>query len=256
MYPVKPPKFVAVLNGVREVSLRGLADAGCWGPLMRAADLQLARKNGQAQVLLSAVESRYMGIAFRELSISLLVRHPEGHATGNCYYLACAFNSSRLFAFVERTYFRTPYFPARIEVDVRLPVSFAANRRDGLLVSAKMAPDASAPRDPIRCGDESWEGPIFLPPSRGAGRRQRKWFAARLAGDTQVYPFVPQRDEVEVIPSRGHPVVQLLAESDFAGQEWIVRESAIHARSKTYIQKELMLAAKVEAPALETPACG
>jgi hypothetical protein len=256
MHPQKTPQFIAVVDNVREVSLAGLADAGCWSSLLRGVGLQLARRDGRAQILLSAVQARYMGLPFRELSVSLGVRHPDDEGQGSCFYLAYAFHSSRFLAFIERNCFRTPYYPARIEVDTQTPVSFAANRRDGAALTASMGRDTSGPREPIRCGHDSWEGPIFLPQSKAGDHRRRRWFAAKLAGDTHVYPFLPTRDEVVIRPSPRCPVLQRLAESKFAGREWIVRESAIHARSKTYKEVEALRVAKVDAPVLESPGYG
>lgn len=256
MTPAGSPKFVAVIDEVGEVSLTGLAEAGGWARLLHAADLQPARRHGKVQLLVSAVQARYMGVPFRELSVSVYIRHPRSELPGDCLYLAHAFSTSRLFAFLERTFFRTPYYPARVEVDAQLPVSFAMHARSGLSLTAAMARDGSQPREPIRYGHESWEGPIFLPRLRAKNKGQRSWFAARLAGDTQVYPFLPAQDELSVRPSPKCPVLQLLAESNFAGREWIVRHSAIHARSKTYGEARSPRITKVEAPALETPGYG
>lgn len=253
MNPEESPKFVAVLDEAREVSLLGLADAVSWARRLHPVDLQVAKKEGRAQVLLSAVEARYMGMPFRELAISVYVRHPAKTAGDDCLYLAHAFHSSRLLAFVGRAFLHTPCYPARVEVETQLPVSFAASCREGHLLRATMDRDTGATREPIRSGHDDWEGRIFLPQIRAKGSQRRRWFSARLAGDTYVYAFFPGRDEVAITPSEPCQALQVLAESNFDGREWIVRESALHARSKTYAEAEVLSLAKVEAPALETP---
>src|SRR5262249_44615883 len=87
---------------------------------------------------------------------------------------------------------------------------------------------------PVRQQDALWEGPIFLP----GGAAKKGWgnlFVARLAGPTDVYPFVPGADVLRLAPAEGGPGgVRGLGEAGFAGREWHVRGRANHARSKTF----------------------
>ena len=84
-------------------------------------------------------------------------------------FLALAYNSSRLFAAVERAVFSTPYRHGRIRVNTGLPGSIALFDGPDAVLGVAMAHDGPAScREPIRVGDDGWEGPVFLP---GHGRR-------------------------------------------------------------------------------------
>ena len=90
---------------------------------------------------------------------------------------------------------------------------------------------SSVERPAIQAGDESWEGPVFLPP-RGAANDSRL-FWGRLSGHTVAYPFSgSDRFTIEVSAAGG--VLQPLADSKFQPQEWVVRADATHGKSKTY----------------------
>ena len=98
-----------------------------------------------------------------------------------------------------------------------------------------MGADGSGPdREPSRCGEDGWEGPIFLPEKRPGQGRQGKWFFARLRGDTRRFPFLHSKDSVTIRPSPDSEVLQALRDSHFVAKEWVVREDATHAKSKTY----------------------
>ena len=83
----------------------------------------------------------------------------------------------------------------------------------------------------MRAGEESWEGPVFLPP-RGAAKDRRLFFG-RLSGHTVVYPF-SRDDRFAIEASAGGGVLRPLADSEFHPQEWVVRADATHGKSKTY----------------------
>ena len=69
--------------------------------------------------------------------------------------------------------------------------------------------------------------------------RQGKWFSAKLSGDTRTYPFLPGEDVVTIRPTKEDGVLQALSDSRFVGREWIVRENARHAKSKTYRRSDV-----------------
>jgi hypothetical protein len=104
-----------------------------------------------------------------------------------------------------------------------------------------MHADNSAPsREPVRCGVDGWEGPVFLPGSKGRERRDGKFYIAKITGDTQVYSFLPIEDTLLLSPSRSSDVIQSLIDSGFTCKEWAVREDAMHAKSKTYANIEAL----------------
>ena len=227
-------KYIAELAGVEEVALHGTAELGFWqAQLSRERLLPIAR-NGAAQVLITATNARYAGVRFRELSIAVAVRTLEGSERKG-YFLAQAFNSSRLFAFAERTLFSTPYDHGAIAVDARPPASVEMRLRGKVVFSAAMAAGLQRLEgaEPTAV-DELWEGPIFLPNRGRKDRGRGKLFFARIAGRTLNYAFAAEQDRLLAIASAEHPPLAWLSESGFAGGRWALRSSAEHARSKTY----------------------
>lgn len=169
-------KYVANVPHVREVSLLGT------GP------------NGDSRLLIAA-DMRFLGVPFREVSLSILTGENEAR-------LVQAWSSVRFFAWCERTFFSTPYAHGNVHVTTD-PPSFSV---EGVL-RAEMRGD----REPTFVGDDEWNGAVHLPNGRH--------FYARLSGVTRKYPFLTQ-DIVEL--------------EGFMGKEWIVRDDGTHAKSKTY----------------------
>ena len=228
----RPAKFVAVITHVREVSLLGTADLRFWQDRLRSEKLCPIECDGKAQILISAVDARFKGLRFQELSVSIAAGPVDGSAERAGYYLARAFNSRRLFAWVERRMFSTPYYHARVEVDCGLPASIDVAEGNRILLSARMTSDGAG-RVPLRSGDECWEGPIFLPRSQRRADGQGKWFFATIGGHTQTYAFAGS-DALTLNPHGRHEIFQWLIDSDFKAGKWIIRENATHARSKTF----------------------
>jgi hypothetical protein len=227
-------KWAAELAHVQEVSLLGTADLAFWKGHLLKENLLPAESDGQAQLLIIAATAKYMGVRFRELSFSVLVYRLEAGAWQDAAYLVRAFNSCRLFAFCERVFFSTPYYHGDVHVSASLPASMNLDKKGEVVFAAEMGTDASGlGRDFSRCGEDGWEGPVFLPESRRREGRQGKVFVARLRGYTRVYPFLPGTDSVAIIPSPDSEVLQALRDSHFVAREWIVREVATHAKSKT-----------------------
>jgi hypothetical protein len=235
--PRKPLKYVAEISHVREVSLRGAADLTFWKNKLERENLTLAERDGQAQILITAADARYMGMRFREVSFSILTSSYKGVEIAGAY-LVQAFNSNRFFAFCERTLFSTPYSQADVRVSCR-PVFVKCIPTREVVFQADMHADISAPsREPVRCGVDGWEGPVFLPRGKGRERRDGKFFVAKITGDTRLYPFLPSEDSLLLSPAPGSEVIQALIDSGFACKEWAVREDATHAKSKTYASIE------------------
>ncbi len=213
--------FISTITDVREVALAATADLAYWRDKLRAERLVLYEAGGRASLLLTAIESKFRGIPFRELSISVLVSD-DGGATPAGAYLAHAYNSSRLLAFAERIFFQTPYHLTRLTMDERVPARMGVSRGERVLFSAQM-------RDKAALGgqeDVLFDGPIYLP-----GGRQV--FYARLSGMAQRYAF-DAADQMTIERSPDDPIFGQLIDSDVKGQAWLVRAGAVHARTKTY----------------------
>ena len=259
-------KYVAELAHVREVSLLGSADLGFWAERLRGEGLTPVEHAGRARVLVVACDSMFFGVRFRELSFSVFVRRPNASEGSDAAFLVQAFNSSRFFAWSERTWFSTPYRHGMIDVDVGLPAAMRLGLEGQTIFSAVMSEESgrrvgpaafrragpqennviedggpaleaglSHPtgREPSRSGVEGFDGPIFLPGStRGKGTSGRLFFA-KIEGETQAYPF-SATDTLTLSPSSGSPILQALIDSHFVVDEWLIRGDATHAKSKTF----------------------
>jgi hypothetical protein len=235
------PKYNVVVSPVRDIVLRGTADWSFWTERLAREELAPLEVDGKAQLMLIAVDARFMGIRFRELSIAVSVQSPGGDGDEDAVYLPHAFQSLRLFAFIERTFYHTPYHAAKIRVDAGPPASFEVALPEGPIVRAAMSADSTAQaRRPARTAEEISEGPIFLP-SR-LGQSSRKVFFARLEGLADVYPFMPG-DTLKLAPTARAPIIEWLIESDFAPQEWLIRTNAVHGRSKSVDRRSVGLVA-------------
>jgi hypothetical protein len=218
--------------------LLGTADLSYWQDALKDDDVTLAQRDGQAQFLIISAASKYMGIQFREVSFSLLIEAIKSNNVRGAY-LWQAFISQRLFAFCERTFFRTPYahadvrvncWPALIEVyQAGKPIFRAENPADVSLVA----------REPLREGEDGWEGLVLLPRGHRARRKNGRLFFAKVSGHTRVYPFLPV-DHLLLKPAQGCDITQRLIDSHFVVKDWLVREDAAHAKSRTYPRKKAM----------------
>ncbi|MGB8648170.1 MAG: hypothetical protein WCF84_23235 [Anaerolineae bacterium] len=229
-HPLTPPgKYPTVIDNVQEVALFGTADLAFWLEYLKPEGLWPYNDNGHAEVLISATDLKWMGKRFNEFTFSLSVcRNPDdGERHG--LYLVHAYNSSSLLAFMERAFFQTPYYPARIQMQAKLPASAALGERDNLTLSMKMSGQGSC----LSRREDVWEGPLYLPRYMTKMRGPGNFFFARLSGYIETYPFSPL-DSFELKPSRDDRVLQSLVESHFTGQEWRIRANATHAKSKTY----------------------
>ena len=65
-------------------------------------------------------------------------------------------------------------------------------------------------------------------------------FVARLRGYTRRYAFLPGADSVAIRPPPDSEVLQALRDSHFVANEWIIREEATHAKSKTYKRADML----------------
>lgn len=232
-------KWAAELRGVKETSVLGRADLSFWEDYLRPADLLPAQRDGNAQVLIVAGAGKFAGIRFRELSFSVLVSQAGPRTWRDAAYLVQAINSCRVFAFCERVFFSTPYDFGDVRVAGTFPAAIEFAQKGGGLFKIRMQGAASAPgRELASCGEDGWEGAVFLPERRNQSRSARKMFFARIQGYSRKYFFIPGTDSIRIEPSPEFPVLQALVDSNFVPVEWVLRDDAVHAKSKTYLRSE------------------
>lgn len=224
------PHYQTEIFDVREVILTGTAGRVFWQERLRAEGLVPFPANGSAELMISATTSKYRGIRFKEMIIAISVCEQEGADEPDGFFLIHAFNSLRLFALVERRLFRTPYYPAAIEVQEQLPAAIRLSIDGRPAFSATM----SGVHERQSSGGELWEGVIYLPRRMAGKGSAGEHFFARLGGDTDVYPFSPISDRLDFRPGPGDAALGWLVESNFAPTEWRLRSHAAHARSRTY----------------------
>jgi hypothetical protein len=220
-------RYVAEPKHVREVTLTGATDFGFWFDYLKAEGLAPVRCGDGAQVVVVAAEMVYLGLRFTEVSFSVRAVLTQSSSSAGMRLLH-AFTSSRVFAWCERTIFMTPYGHGECHVSVHSPPSVRLDAQGERVFNAEMS---SVERPAIRAGDESWAGPVFLPPNSTAN--ESRLFFVRLRGHTVVYPF-SRGDRFALDPSAGGGVLQPLMDSGFHPQEWVVRPDATHGKSKTY----------------------
>lgn len=239
----KPVRWAAELAQVREVSLLGTADLEFWKEKLLQEDLLPSEREGRAQLMIVAADAKFMGFRFCELSFSVEVRQQQRDRSDGAYLLR-AFNSNWFFAFCERVFFATPYNYGDVRVSVSLPASIhlVHQRKDAFQAELRADPSGLR-REPSRCGEESWEGPIFLPKRLHEQQKQGSqgnWFLARIRGHTLTYPFIAGQDSITLRPGPDSEFLQDLLDSHFVPNEWAIREAATHAKSKTYKRAELL----------------
>lgn len=206
--------YVTVISPVKEITLWGQADAAIWQSYLQAEALSPLLDNGKVNLLMSSIDSRYMGFRFQELSISIQLSEKE-------YFLAHAYNSIPLFALAERKAFQTPYYAGNLQVE-----------RDTILLNAgqdfaaKLKPQAPL----LRQIEEDWELLIRLPKAFRKKANQPHFFYARLQGFTEIY----QADLSAFSMAGQESIFGLLRESHFQALEWRIRAKATHSKSKTF----------------------
>ena len=106
--------------------------------LLPAATNEMPAMPSRARVLVVACDSKFFGVRFRELSFSVFVHRPDASEGSDAAFLVQAFNSSRFFAWSERTWFSTPYRHGMIDVDVGLPAATRLGLEGQTVFSAVM----------------------------------------------------------------------------------------------------------------------
>jgi len=220
-------RYVANVRHVLEVTLLGTADLAYWQRYLGDERLVPQDSNGQAELMITAASMKFMGVAFSEISLCVLVTDAATATPGA--FLLQAFNSSRAFAWCERVLFSTPYQHARCSVSTGTPISIELRQAGRVLFHARMG----TPRPPNRTGEEGWAGRVYLPSRRGDGKGDGRYFMAKLHGATRAYPFIPTDDVCTIDAPENQPAWCALTASGFCAREWVVRDDATHAKSKT-----------------------
>jgi hypothetical protein len=230
--------YAAAIGGVLEISLVGLADLTFWQDKLRPAGLFPTVRDGRAECLLSATNAKFHGIRFRELSFSVFVTKHAGGASRDGAYMAYAFNSLRLFAWIERTLFSTPYYHGQLDVTLGDSARVVAHASGQPVFHAELnGLDAASGREPMQAAMNDWFGPIYLPSLRPGGALGEKLFYAHLVGETKTYLFDPAHDRFQLTPLASHSALRDFVDSGFEPREWMLRPSAFHAKSKTVRRK-------------------
>ena len=218
----QPVSYIARIPQLSEVILDGAADLRYWFKALASEGLEPLESSGQASISISATRMQWMGVRFREVVISIPVRSTRGGEVGA--FLLQAYNSVPWLAWMEQTFFHTPYLPAEIAGQDTLPTSVRLVQPGHTFLDIRMKTTPPLLRREI----ELWEGPVFLP--TGQARRSQKFYA-RLGGESSFYAFTGGICEYHA--GAPEPVWRDLAESGFHPLQWRIRPAAEHARSKT-----------------------
>jgi len=222
-------KIAAVVHNVIEVSLLGTADLEYWQKQLEPEQLEPVAAQGQAQLSIIAAEAKFLGLRFRELSFSVLARDTSGQTDLSGSYLIRAFNSRRSFAWIERTFFHTPYHSGNVAVESE-PPSFSLHL-PGLSLGAKLEYSGKNPNEVYELN--TWQGPVFLPKRAGTNSAESKLFFARLWNGRVEIPFDEHDDDFSLKDASETPCAEFAA-SNFSPRTWVCGTEASHAKSKTY----------------------
>lgn len=223
------PPYIATIRNVREVSLQGTAEASFWQTHVASTCLRPLINDGQVEITISSTAARFLGWPFQEVAVALTLEPAEKWHAYPAIYLVHAFNSSRILGWMERTFFATPYYFAQASNRVEPALGLEVRASGQLLFQAQMH---LPPPAPLRQSAERWCGAIYLPKLGRQAAGQRVFFAD-LSGDTTVYLFRENCDQLALIADPHSPVFGWLEEAHFQPKAWSVRAAAVHARSKT-----------------------
>lgn len=224
-------KYVGQLYGVRELALLGTADLSWWRDHLAGEELEPIEVDQSARVLVTGLESKWMGMPFRDLSVSVSARCLYGSKEEG-YLLAGAFNASRFITFFERRWFKSPYqFRADLHVELGNQSTIRLGNEPAQDLIAEMGPRESE-ENPVPAEEMGYTGPLFIP--KGRDRTINRWFMVKIHGLTSTIDYDAKRDRFEISSECTDPILSGLRASQFRGIEWFVRQNATHKRSKTF----------------------
>ena len=227
-------KYQATVHPVQEGTLFGSADLAYWRRVLADYKLLPAQHDGLAEVIVSATSARFMGKRFRELSFSVVVTDVEGADRRDGLFMFHAYNSSAFFAWVERSFFHTPYFTGDLAVSTEEPPSMLLRDGGTAVFHAQCGGRGPAtPRKPIRVEEVLWKVPINLPSKDSSMKGRHRMFHARIQGLTSFHAFDPENDVWDVDKAAGRCGFDVLSACSFKPREWQVRHAATHSKGKT-----------------------
>ncbi len=221
--------YITTVAHVRDVRLVGTADLFFWQQHLSHSNLFPYSENGTAHLVVSATDFVWQGFPVQEFVLSVVASLQRDASNPDGFYLAHAFNSSRLLSLLERTFFQTPYTHGQTHLTVSHPARISVSAEQRTVFQASMSSESVL----LRQEDEYWEGRIFLPVRATRKRRSHPHFFAKLAGFCAIYPWT-HADTLELHPGQDDTALYSLISSNFQATEWRIRGDALHARSKTY----------------------
>jgi hypothetical protein len=221
-----PPKYIATIKNVREISLSATADANYWAEHLRPEGLFPYRNGNRAELLLSSPDLQWMGIRFSEFVVTVATSDREDGSTRDGLFLVAAFNTNWMLAWMERAFFKTGYLHAPIDFRFGDPYGVELFLAESAVeVESLIRMEQSTGQRDESTSEELWEGRVHLSGCR--------YFQVKIAGPTRKSAFAAA-DVFKLLPSWRHPLPSWLIESDCRPVEWHIRDSAVHARSKTF----------------------
>lgn len=186
------------VRGVQEACLEGRVDGGQAAARVAAEDLSLL-DGEQALARLCAFQSRFAGVRFQELVLSLAVDDGSGSPA---WYLVEGATTVRAFAWVERRRNHSPY---------------SHLRRRATLTPAGL-PGEPQPADVLFR--------LYVP---AAVDGQRAWFDVQLLGPVRAL----EAQSADTVDVSGAPTLQAaLGNLGFRGSSWAVATDRVHSRSE------------------------
>ncbi len=226
-----PVRYIAKVEGVRELALTGAAELSWWRDRLAGEELEPVEVEGRAQVIVTGMDAKWMGVPFRELAVIIAARRRSG-LTEAGFFLAGSFNTSRFFSAVERWWFHTPYlFRADVHVQLGNPTVIRLGSRANPDLLAELG-SREPSEEPAPAQEVGFTGTLFLP--KGRDRTRYRWFTVRIQGLTSTFDFDAARDRFELGSECSDPIFAELRASRFRGIQWRLRPNAAHARSKTF----------------------
>jgi len=216
-------KYAAVINNVHEVTLWGSAKLNFWKEHLKNFDFYPYVENRKAVIIISAINSKFKGIKFSELSVSLKISFAQNGKGDDGFYLFQAYNNVRLFSFIERKIFKTPYYTGKIILNNNIPPKLTLTANGLVILEFEMGNKKTLNEVKV----EQHEFKILLP-----GNGEKNYFHANLEGMTYSFNFTPN-DKI-IINENAEGVWKLLKESGYTPLTWKIRNDSIHRKTKTF----------------------
>lgn len=221
-----PQPYTIVLEKVQEVCLLGRADLDYFTRLLAPEGLHPTVREGFAEVMMCAVDSVYGGTRYVEAPLSVFTSEVAGGAERSGAFLLRAYNTSRFFAWVERVRNHAPYYHAKIPRGYHKAQSYLT-----LMYHGKSVLDArmSGKSEGSLADVSVFEGPLQFPVSLAPRGSKGVQMWAKLEGELIRYPFVAGQDTMEIGAASIDSYAQILRDSHFEPQEWLLREVGRHS---------------------------